>query len=74
MCFCELLNFAYKLSFSRFDPYKLMSLCFYVIEFGILQQILYYTGVYVFERDGDGDKIKVPRLREEVGIGFLEIA
>lgn len=76
MIVCEVLNFSYKLSLVHIDPYKIISLIVYAVDFGILFQILVLTSRYITRDSGgnDGVKIRVPRLVEEVEIGVYEIA
>ena len=68
MIFCEVMNFTYKLSFTHIDPYKIISLFFYVIEFGILFTVFYYDSQYI-----KPEIKKMPTIKEEVQIGVYEI-
>jgi len=49
MCVLELLSFTYKLSFSYFDVYKLLSLIGFIVEFFLLFEIIYLTRLYTVD-------------------------
>jgi len=71
MSVLELLSFSYKLSFSYFDVYKLLSLVGFVVEFYLLFEIIYLTREYI--KIKDGTNMRLPNLKEEIEIGFWEI-
>jgi len=71
MSVLELLSFTYKLSFSYFDVYKLLSLVGFITEFFLLFEIIYLTSEYI--NLTDDKNLRIPTLKEEIEIGGWEI-